>query len=133
MLKPIGNVLNWYSKDPLLIRGLRDKLTLTAEFTSPRRRFVTIRLGTKWLDKLNPHSCVSISISDDPNNPRVIGYARVRSVKKTIISALTEDELRKNIGAKTRKQVQLDMQSVYNNGQSFIHPNELITVIELEA
>lgn len=132
MLKTVGPVLNWYTKDPLWSRRLREKLTLTPEFDSPhrRKRFITIRLGTKWLDKLNPHSCVSVSISNNPGISHVIGYAQVRSVKKTTISALTNSELKKNIGAKTRKQVQSDMQSVYGK---FIHLGELITVIELEA
>lgn len=134
MLQQIGRVLNWFPGNSALTKGLRPRLAKTQEALATGetpKSFITIRLDTKWSDMLDPGDTVSVSISKDPNNPNIVGYARVKSVKKTRISELTISELRKNIGAKNRKQVLKDMKSVYK-GRFIIH-GEIITVIELEA
>ena len=136
MLQPVGRILNWHANNDKLTRGLKTKLTKIPDFTTSHRkfnRFVTIRLNIKWSDRLNPGDCVSVSISDDTANPNIFGYARVRSVKKTRIAHLTTSDLNKNIGAKTRRQVLSDMQSVYNNGSWLINPATIVSVIELES
>lgn len=91
-----------------MINGLKEIFMVQA------RWFVTIRLGPKWADKLNPGDRIAISISDNPKRPNIIGHAEVAWVKKGTIDSLTQDELLMNIGAKKAQDVWLDMRKVYN-------------------
>ncbi len=118
-------VLNWYAKEPRMVRGLRTAMSKKrgAEY------FVTLRLGTKWAQRLNPGKKVAISVSDDPGKPNILGYALVVSVAKKELFDLSLDDLRRNIGARNCDQVFQDMQAAYSTRRVFY--TSIITVIEL--
>ena len=109
-----------------MIKGLRDLF----DPRIPPKVFVTIRLGPKWADKLHLEQGIKISISDDPSKPKVIGYARVLSISKKLMTNITNQELRKNIGAKNILQIYNDMAAVYKKKKVSLF--SVVSVIELE-
>ena len=117
------------AKNKRLTSGLR-KLFKKRKASEIPPTFVTMRLGTKWADKLNPGDKVAISISDDSAKPNIIGHARVRMVKKCVIFQMSseDEDLQNNIGAKNWHQVVDDMQSVY--GGAVVSLDSIITIIE---
>lgn len=117
-------VLNWYGKDNKMIKGLANKL-------KAGKSFVTIRLGSKWANKLDPLQRIAISISDDPAVNKIIGYARVVLVKKVNIENLSKKDLARNIGAKTKKDVWKALESVYKMRVNY--PLAMISVLELSG
>ncbi len=123
-------VLNWYAKNRRLIAGLKKKLH-TKELFDP---FVTMRLGPKWANKLNPGDRVAISVSDNPEKPNIIGYAEVVRVSKYLIFFLDKhpEDLAKNIGAKSWSQVLLDMQSVYGPSVNLYSTISIIELLGIE-
>ena len=118
-------VLNWYGENEQLTEGLNEKLT------DKKDSFITIRLGNKYANLLNPGDEVAISVSDNPENPNIVGFAKVGVIKKAILIDLQiqEESLEKNIGAKNWDQVLHDMRSVY--GHNRVSEFSTITVIEL--
>ena len=122
-------VLDWYSSNKRLTGGLRSKLKKSETLIDGKTRFTTIRLGTKWLDKLNPLDYVAVSISNEPNKLNIVGYAMVKNVSKTTLHFLYSSDLKFNIGAKKVSQALKDMRSVY--GKDRVNIYSVITVIEL--
>lgn len=119
-------VLNWFENDKFT-DGLR-KL-FSKRNVGGIASFVTMRLGPKWANNLNPGQKVAISISNDPENPRIIGNAEVKLVKKSSIAHLSKNDLVKNIGAKTKEAVLKAMQDVYKTKVNY--HTDTVSVLEL--
>lgn len=124
-------IMNWYSHNKNLTGGLKTRIKKSRTLIDRETRFTTIRLGTKWLNKLNPGDYVAISISDNPDKPNVIGYALVKSVSKTKLYLMNDSDFKLNIGAKTALKAFQDMKSVY--GEKKVDIYSIVTVIELES
>ena len=127
----MATLLNWYPSSKRLTSGLKAKVKKSETLIDGKTRFTTVRLGTKWLDKLNPGDYVAVSVSDDPDQPNVIGYALVKSVSKTRLHLMNDNDLKLNIGAKKVERAYQDMQSVY--GEDRVNVYSVVTVIELES
>ena len=130
--QPAIPVFNWLAKNKRLTKGLRELFETKIKQDENPLTFVTMRLGTKWADRLSPGDKVAISISNNVSkNLNVIGYAKVRMVKKCLTYQLSDDDkdLQKNIGAKTWDQVGADMREVYGV-DAFIDSRSVITIIE---
>ena len=123
-------VLNWYGKNSKWVRGLK-KLLRKAKSEGGCTSFVTLRLGPKWANKLNPGQKVVISISDDPAKPEVIGTAEVGTVRKDFLGGVSKKEWEQNIGANNRWDAQRDMEKVYGVKINPMH--DFVSVIELFA
>ncbi|MDX1607773.1 MAG: hypothetical protein R3251_00985 [Candidatus Spechtbacterales bacterium] len=119
-------VLNWFGEDDTLTEGLREEF----RGSLPPRPLKTIRLGTKYANAIEPGDQIAISISDDSNNPNVIGLARVLAVKKGTIEYFgrTMEGLENNIGAGHWERVLRDMQWVYDKANVKI--DSVVTIIE---
>ena len=127
----MATLLNWHSSNKRLIKGLRARVKKSETLIDGNTRFTTVRLGTKWLDKLNPGDYVAVSVSNDLDKPNVIGYALVKSVSKTRLHLMDDNDFKLNIGAKKAFRVFQDMKSVYGDGKVTIY--SIVTVIELES
>ena len=115
-------ILGWVVKNPRLHKQLH-KLTWG-------QRFLTIRPGLKWAHKLTPGGMVILSVSDDPQTPHVVGYAKVASVKKAILCYCVDaNDLKDAIGAKTWTEVRKDLRLAY--GKDKVNPWSTISIIEL--
>ena len=119
------NVLNWFAENQKFIEGLSD---FYAAKPIPPRAFITIRLGSKWVDRLTPGEHIGVSISDDPKKLKVLGKAFVLSVKKVRVLNLSQSELKRNIGAKTIEGVLSALNEVYGNN---VCSRSVVSVIEL--
>ncbi|GEM_PF-6427982 len=117
-------ILTWYGRNESWTKELRELIA-----KKDPSGFVTMRLGTKWADRLNPGTRIALSISDNPQQPNVIGHARVRTAKKGVIRMLDTVELTNNIGANTREGVLAAMQEVYQDPA--INMDSTITVLDL--
>lgn len=111
-------LLNWYSSNEDLVKGLREAFvesSTDAKDATDEPVLLTIRDGTKYADKLNPGDLVDVSISNNPEEPNVIGRGTVLATKKGTIAffAGKGEYLGDNIGAKTWPQVRRDMDRVY--------------------
>lgn len=124
-MMPKTTVLNWYAKDRRMTRGLEDLFN----GRGLPKDFITFRLGPKWADKLRPNQRVAISISDNPQKPKVVGYARVLSLSKKRMVLISVGELRKNIGVKNLLSLLSDTQSVYKPRSVSLH--SVVSVIAL--
>jgi protein involved in polysaccharide export with SLBB domain len=122
-------ILNWYEKN-CWVRDLRKLFSRKREMEELGETFVTMRLGSKWTDRLKPGDKVAISVSNDPNNANVIGYAGVISVKKVSLLHLSKNDLKKNIGSKSKDSVHKDMEKIYKRA---IPWDETVSVLELVA
>ena len=126
MTKKTAVVLNWYEIPQRFTRGLRKFFQKRAGGS-----FITLRHGSKWADKLNPGDKVAISISNNPAKPNIIGYAIVQEVRKVILFYLRDEELTSNIGAKTRDDVWVAMNTAY--APKTVGLYDTVSVIKLTA
>lgn len=123
------DILNWYAKDESMTRGLRRLFRRRRSVVEGKRSFITMRLGPKWANRLNPGARVAVSISDDPKEPNIIGHACVVSAAKRWLIDVPGHELSRNIGAKSIEQIWKDLELVY--GPKRVSTSSVISVIEL--
>ena len=92
----------------------------------------TIRLGPKWADKFNPGDFVKISISNDPNQPKIIGQAKIVAIEKIFLKDLVERGmiLERNIGATKFNDVCKTLRRVY--GKEKVNQLFVISIICLD-
>ena len=114
-------VLNWFEKNKDYTKNLEKIL-------ASDKTFITIRLGSKWADLLNPGDVVKISVSDNPAKPKIIGKAIVVLLKKVRLIHLSEEDLKINIGAKNIEGVFCALEDVYGTRVS---TRSVISVIGL--
>jgi len=124
-------VLNWYDNSKFT-EGLREIFKKKGQ----QPTFITMRLGEKWAKKLIAVPApigyvVHISISNDPDNPNVIGQAMIESVRLGSVESFVRDRaiLEKNIGAKTWRRALKDIAKAY--GIPKVSLGMTLTVIEL--
>ena len=111
----MGNerILNWYPRKRSVVEYLKH-LFGSEVLESGEDVFVTMRLGSKWADQLYPGDLIAISISENPEQPNILGYAEILETSKTHVGWLRHDEdLAKNIGAKTRIGIAKAMSEIY--------------------